>query len=101
MESYATLTEAMDALRKQGYTEDFNLSTECIRYGENKLELCPNDFQVDKFFRFEGHSNPDDSEILYAIASNDRQIKGVLVNSYGIYSDPVADELMKKLEIHS
>lgn len=101
MENYTTLTEAITALREQGYTEDFNISSDCIKFGVNNLELYPDDFHIDKFFRFEGNTNPDDSSILYAIASTDQQIKGVLVNSYGIYSDPIADELLKKLDAHA
>lgn len=101
MENYTTLTEAITALRQQGYTEDFNLNNNCIKCGGNNLELYPDDFHIDKFFRFEGNTNPDDSSILYAIASTDQQVKGVLVNSYGIYSDPVADELLKKLDAHT
>jgi len=100
MENYTTVTEAITALRNQGYTEDFNLKTDCITTGVNNLELHPDDFHIDKYFRFEGSTNPDDSSILYAIASTDQQIKGILLNSYGMYSDPVADELLQKLNAH-
>lgn len=100
MENYTTLTEGLTALREQGYTEDFNLKSDCITSVMNNLELYPDDFHIDKYFRFEGNTDPDDSSILYAIASSDQQIKGVLVNSYGMYSDELADELLKKLNAH-
>ena len=54
---------------------------------------------VDKYFRFEGASNPSDSAILYAISSDSKNLKGVLVNAYGIYSEPLTDEMLEKLEI--
>jgi hypothetical protein len=54
---------------------------------------------VDKFYRFEGESNPSDSAILYAVSSNKHQLKGILVNGYGIYSEPITDEMLQKLDI--
>jgi hypothetical protein len=43
--------------------------------------------------------NPSDQSILYAISSDKYQLKGVLVNAYGIYSDPVTDEMLEKLTV--
>lgn len=96
---YVTLTEMLNELRKEGYVEDFNLQQNCLECGSNQIILSPNDFKVDKIFRFEGDSNPSDSSILYAISSEKYQLKGVLVNAYGIYSEPLTDALVKKLEI--
>lgn len=98
MESYDTLVEAINALRKQGYTEDFNLQENCLECISGKQQLAPNEFEIDKFFRFEGESNPDDSSILYAISSDEHDLKGVLVNSYSIYSDNLSDEMLAKLK---
>jgi hypothetical protein len=56
-----------------------------------------NEFKVDKYYRFEGASNPSDAAILYAISSTDKKVKGLLVNAYGIYSEPVTDEMIRKL----
>ncbi|HRO43894.1 MAG TPA: phosphoribosylpyrophosphate synthetase [Flavipsychrobacter sp.] len=94
---YTTLTGTLEELRKEGYTEDFNLHQNCLECRNGDFKLFVNEFKVDKFFRFEGESNPSDSAILYAISSEERGIKGVLVNAYGIYSDPIADEMMEKL----
>ncbi len=96
MESYDTLVEAMQSLRKQGYTSDFNLEPDCLTCG-SELSLYPQDFEVDKFFRFEGDSNPDDESILYAVSSKDGSVKGILVSSYGVYTEEYEAELIKKL----
>ena len=99
MKPYVTLTETMNELRKQGYTEDFNLQQNCLECRNGNFKIFTDEFKVDKFFRFEGDSNPSDAAILYAISSDTHHLKGILVNAYGIYSEPITDELLKKLEI--
>jgi len=99
MEPYVTLSETMNQLRKEGYVEDFNLRQNCIECREGKFRLFSDDFKIDKFYRFEGETNPSDESILYAISSDKYDLKGVLVNGYGIYSEPVTDEMLAKLEM--
>jgi hypothetical protein len=99
MERYATLSQTMESLRKEGYTEDFNLQQNCLQCRNGEFKVFTDEFKVDKYFRFEGESNPSDSSILYAISSDKYGLKGVLVNGYGIYSEPVTDEMLRKLEI--
>ncbi len=99
MERYVTLSETMNNLRKEGYVEDFNLKQNCLECRNGEYQVFADDFKVDKFYRFEGESNPSDSSILYAISSDKHNLKGVLVNAYGVYSDPVTDEMMKKLPV--
>ena len=95
--SYDTLSEAINGLRTQGYTEDFNLKENCIENANGTHQLSHNDFVVDSFYRFEGNTDPSDEAILYAISSEKFKMKGVLVNGYGISADTVSDELMEKL----
>jgi hypothetical protein len=99
MKPYVTLSETMNELRKQGYTEDFNLQQNCLECRNGQFRVFANEFKVDDYFRFEGDSNPDDSSILYAISSDRYGLKGVLVNAYGIYSEPVTDEMLAKLDL--
>ncbi len=99
MKPYVTLSETMSELRRQGYTEDFNLKQNCLECRNGAFKVFADEFKVDKFYRFEGESNPSDAAILYAISSDRYGLKGVLVNAYGIYSEPVTDEMLQKLEI--
>jgi hypothetical protein len=85
-------------LRKAGYTEDFNLRQICLE-GNGGFKLFSDEFKVDSYFRFEGESNPSDASILYAISSERNKLRGLLVNAYGIYSEPLTDELLQALEI--
>jgi len=97
MENYeTTLVETLEKLRKEGYTEDFN-----IRFNSlicEKACLLPQDFEIDQTFRFEGNTNPSDEAILYAISSKNYNLKGVVVNSYGVYADEMTAELMNKFK---
>ena len=101
MKNYLTpLSEVMNELRKRGYTEDFNLRTECIDCQAGKFILYPDDFNIDRFYRFEGESDPADQAILYAISSEKHNLKGILVNGYGASGDPLTDTMIRKLATH-
>jgi len=95
-----TLSQTMDALKNKGYTADFNLQKTCLICHdiEDKIHLYPHEFEIEQVFRFEGQSNPDDSSILYAIKSEKYNLKGVLVNAYGVYADGIATEMVNKLK---
>ena len=92
-----TLVTVLDDLKKKGYTLDFNIAFDKLQCVQNGVCLNPEQFEIVEHFRFEGDSNPDDQSILYAVESKDGTMKGVLVNAYGIYSDPVSDEMLQKL----
>src|SRR5690242_8768701 len=99
-ESYGTLSETMDGLKKDGYDIDFNIKDECIVCHQNNTILSPDDFEIDKVYRFEGESNPDDEAILYASSSSKFGVKGILVNGYGISADEASSRLVEKLQRH-
>jgi len=92
-----TLSETLKELKAQGYTEDFNLKADCIDCRSGDLRISPADFHIDKYVRFEGATDPGDGAIVYAISSKKYGVKGVLVNAYGIYADPLTDEMVAKL----
>lgn len=98
-EDYPTMTTAIAALRKEGYTDDFNLLEDCLECKPGNYKLLPSDFGVDKVFRFEGPSDPADGAVLYAISSPKRGVKGLLVNGYGMYTDSASNALVEKLSI--
>ena len=100
MKSYSTIVEAIDGLKNDGYTNDFNLHPDWIECEPLKLKMAPEEFHVDEVHRFEGMTDPGDSAVLYAISSN-KGLKGVLVDAYGAYSESVSPEMIKKLTIDS
>jgi quercetin dioxygenase-like cupin family protein len=97
-ESFGTLSETVNGLVREGYTHDFNVQGECIICHQANISLAPEEFQIDKVYRFEGVSDPDDESIVYAISSPKFGVKGVLVNGYGVSADSISAELVEKLQ---
>lgn len=98
MTEMTTVSRVLTVLKERGYTEDFNLTGTCLVCHGNSLRLFPNEFVVDKHYRFEGPSDPGDEAIVYAISSIKHNVKGVLVNAYGMYSDKISDDMIKALK---
>ena len=94
MIAYDTVSQAVDGLKERGYTLDFNLKSNSLECLGQKFN--PKDFEITEFHRFEGSSDPGDESIVYAIESRSG-MKGVLVNAFGVYSEPLSDEMIKKL----
>lgn len=99
-ENYGTLSETISGLKSEGYTLDFNIQEDCLVCHQSHVVLAPDEFEIDRVYRFEGATNPDDQSILYAISSKNSDVKGVLVNGYGISSDAATDLLISKLNTH-
>lgn len=95
MAGYGTLSEALADLEKRGFTHNFG-SNEDRR--ETGAALPPEEFEIIEFYRFEGMTDPGDSSVVYAIQSQ-TGLKGVLVDAYGVYSDPLKAEMISKLGI--
>jgi hypothetical protein len=95
---YTTVTEAINDLKKRGYTRDFNLSLSDPGEGKNSITSSLDRFEITEVYRFEGGTDPDDEAVVYAIESQNG-IKGILVNGYGISTDSRSDEMIRTLSI--
>ncbi|HLT42528.1 MAG TPA: cupin domain-containing protein [Sphingobacteriaceae bacterium] len=98
MNEMTTLSRVLNVLKERGYTEDFNLTETSLVAAGNALKVFPDEFVVDKHYRFEGPSDPADEAIVYAISSAKHNIKGTLVNGYGMYSDKISDDMVSALK---
>lgn len=99
-ESFGTLSQTVDGLKKEGYIMDFNIQDECIVCHQRNTKLSPDDFEIDKVYRFEGDSNPDDEAVVYALSSPKFGVKGLLVNGYGTSADDASAKMVEKLQWH-
>ncbi len=95
---YEMLSEAVDDLRQQGYTDELMITEEGIL--KHTVPLDPSLFTIDSFHRFEGPSDPADMSIVYAISSDDLGLKGLLIDGYGSNSREVIEKMVKRLPAH-
>ena len=100
MENYDTVVAALNGLKAKGYTLDFNIAFDKIICKETDLCLNPNEFEIIEVHRFEGNTNPDDEDVVYAIESKNGGIKGTMTSAYGLYADSMDTEMIKKLSMH-
>lgn len=97
MQQYSNLVEAINGLAKRGYTFNFNIKRDCIECVENRIQLQPDEFEIDEVYRFQEMSDVDNESILYAISSTQNNLKGLLVNAFSIYADTASAALVAKL----
>lgn len=99
MYAYDTLSEALNDLNKRGYTIDFNMRKDSVYCRALDRSFKPDEFKIAEFYRFDDDSDPGAQSIVYAINTDD-DFKGVLVDAYGVYSDPLSFEMIQKLKTH-
>jgi hypothetical protein len=92
---YATVSEALEQLRQQGFTVDFNLEKNNIACNSGKF--MPDEFVVKDVYRYEGNSDPADEATVYAIESTSG-LKGVLVTGYGASDEDISPLVLQKLQ---
>ena len=100
MKSYDTVTEAVKDLKSRGFNIDFNLAFDKLICLEDNSCLNPHEFEIVEVHRFEGETNPSDEDVVYAVESKDGKIKGVVTSAFGLYADPVSNEMIQKLSMH-
>ncbi len=95
---FDSLLDALEGLRRRGYTEDFSLRPHCLACPARQIEINPETFSVDEYYRFEGMSNPDDNSVIYAISA-DSGLKGILIDAYGPYAEQLSPTMAEKLRV--
>jgi len=91
---YATVTDAISELRKQGFLVDFNLKENSLE--ADSVKFTSEEFEILDVYRYEGNSDPADEATVYAIESQSG-LKGILVTGYGVSSDTVSTQMLRKL----
>jgi len=100
LKTYDTVTEALQDLKAKGYTIDFNIAFDKLICSNNEILLNPDGFEITEFYRFEGDTDPGDENVVYAIESKDKKIKGVFMSAYGVYAENTSNEIILKLSLH-
>lgn len=92
------LTDAIQQLQVRGYGENLVPCVDHLSCRSGQIELYPRDIYIDEIIRFENASDPSDQSILYAITCERRQIKGIYVESYGVYHDELSATMLERIK---
>ncbi len=92
-----SLADTIVDLENAGYRENLSADYDHFSCRVGAIEIYPEEFEIDKVVRFENTSDPDDQAILYAISSEPKNIKGLFVESYGLYHEELSKEILNKL----
>lgn len=83
-----TVSAALAQLAAEGYTADFSSRSESLHCAACGEAHEPTGARVEKVYRFEGASDPDDEAIVLGLRCPACGVKGVLVSGYGPSTDP-------------
>lgn len=95
---YNSFLDALDDLKKRGYTQNFSLKSNGLYCPLTEEILEPTDLKIVEFHRFEGDSDMEDMAILYVIESNG-PCKGVIIDAYGTYADRELGRFLKAIPL--
>lgn len=101
MYQYDTVVAAINGLKERGYTLDFNIAFDKIICVQNDHCLNPAEFEITEVHRFEGDTNPSDEDVVYAVASKNNNLKGVITSAFGLYADSISADMIKKLTMNT
>src|SRR5690348_10889524 len=97
-QTYSSMAEAVNALRRRGFTADFTLCGETGRVTAGVDHSYRGDqLTIIEHHRFEGMSDPDDASVVYALEGSDG-VKGMLIDAYGAYADSKIGSLLKNVK---
>jgi hypothetical protein len=92
------LQRVLEDLARRGYTEHFQAVDDGLKALGSGERFPPDQLMIRGYYRFEGTSDPDDAAIAYAIETRSG-VRGILVDAYGVYSDPTTSAVLKDVPI--
>ena len=97
--TYTNLTEAIEELRKRGFTANFEFLDQAFRDVDAGRTFRADELTIVEHYRFEGASDPEDMSVVYAIESTDGT-KGIIVDAFGTYANPDLGGFLKNVSLH-
>ena len=83
-----TVTDAVELLRRLGYTADFELDGDELRSARGDASCPVHDAVVEHLYRFEGPSDPGDEMIVFGLRDPATGVRGTLATAFGHAADP-------------
>jgi hypothetical protein len=82
-----TVTEALQLLRSEGYTAEYELVDGVLR-ADSGTACSVDEVAVERLYRFEGPSDPGDEMIVFALCDPLTSTRGTLAAAFGHSADP-------------
>ncbi len=90
-----SVLEAVESLEREGYTATIVLRADGVHCGACGTVHTFDRAEVERVYRFEGPSDPDEEAIVYGIRCEECGAGGTLVSAFGPGADPeVTDRLV-------
>jgi hypothetical protein len=93
-----TIAEAVERLTAAGYTDQFRAERGQLVALRSGRRFSPERLRADQLVRFEGESDPADEAIVYALSSEDSQVRGTLCIAFGNELPPEEADVLRKLK---
>jgi len=94
-----TLCDAIKSFEIKGYKENLICCFDHLKSQCRRISIMPSEIDVKDIYRFENSSDPSDQSILYAISIPSKNMKGLYIESYGIYHEDQSETLRKALRL--
>jgi len=95
---YTSLAEAIQGLKKRGFTANFEFLDQVFRDVNSGRTFNAEDLTIVEHYRFEGSSDPDDMSVIYAIES-DEGTQGIIADAFGVYANPELGGFLNNVRI--
>jgi hypothetical protein len=93
-----TLSQVIPKVREKGYANDFELTEEGMFSKQTDEIFQPFELVIERVYRFEGDSNPDDMSILFCLRSVNGT-KGIIIDAYGTYVNNELGDFIRKVSV--
>lgn len=90
--------QVLEKLAKKGYTGDFRSSKLGLKIWPEGMSLDPEDLVVDAIYRFEGQTDLNDEEMIFAISVPKKNLKGTYLVAFGPMMDPIDSAMVLRLK---
>jgi len=88
MDAPATVTEAVQLLRDNGYVDDVELQGSALACARTDSSCDLASVVVDHTYRFEGDSDPADEAIVLGLRFPASEVRAILVSAFGPDAEP-------------
>jgi hypothetical protein len=92
-----TVLDAVRLLEAEGYSGDFVVGEAGVHGRECRVSHVAEHALVDRVYRFEGPSDPDEEAIVFALRCPACDVRGTLVSGFGPGADPAVMERLVML----